>query len=1423
MPASPSSSMSSRLAVERPGVGSTTMQRGAQLSLAGDNADIVRKAVIPDALAVTMGMQLQETADMAAYQILKPLFLTDLPLPWEVQRRHHGRYDFYHPGSKEYRREHPMIGFFKDVLEFLRANATTSTPMEELLEAQVFKEASPEVVRYRLGIWEGPIEDKSSGGLMFVRQWDGIDEACVKVDQRFDDPRLEAAANLSFRLGGWLHLWRGFIGEEPFPLLEGRLAALCQQLGESVVTAPGMATTQMIAHMEQLLPRLVPPTPPPEPVRWPFTEDEKALQPLVTTILSKAYNAAISEAARRETEAAMFEGRIAGDSDRFAARVTCNMLYRASQRLVADLEHQDWAAAQFPPEEEQEAEYSDDLEEDPFDEDEEEDQTSEDDVEEVGERKIEDHPQPRTPEDEVEAEEEEDPEDVIAHVEDPEILVEETDDVRPVIETCKGFIASLETDHGSWAHERLRPWTPSSRRQSAQPCSPKALWPESPKVTTHRPRLGRKQRVWRQTGFQEGEELDEPEELEELSPTDQVARALLAHAMAGGMAPEVAVVAQALFDHAMAATSPHSEEADTLPMMTSLEERDLGPAMPQDEQRDEAEETYEDEFEEEEQDAEQLGAGKDSEELSPELTEDTQEPLLEETTEQPKSENYWPLLDMELKPELQEKVDSFSRRLAEATSIFNHCTGDDGSYDVDDFLCSVSWNWSTSEPENSDSYRTGRADLARAAIQDPLSRKFDGAEADDYEMVETGAAARPPSPKRGKMRQPWYLEDANEPPSGLAAGQPAFPLERARSSSPKLVRKSPMTAKQQAKSSRLTRRGIGKPPPKAKLEPRPRSADCYTRPRTDDLLPFRPAAAAVEAAKSTKRFLSRTCGTMQAALATFDPNGDGRFSREEWTLGLQQLDFTVNYDEQEIFTVLDRRGHHMLTLSDLLDYCSGIPIDTGMPAPGLRGTVSELFEEVIEEQLKMAVREALDEVALQGLQNPNGPTSSLPDVQGYLRQRQKRKKLQERDGQSQNQPSQAASSNRRKQNSMNSMNSTDPDDSGSEEIEPDVPQEPEDEDPSNGKAKGGAKAAAKSGPKVGRTPPGSSEAKGPKAAPKPTVRGRTPPGSSESVGRGLTPQTKPGAKGGPTPPGSSEAKAKASAKSGARGGQSPPGSSEVKEKGDKKKKKADEGDSSPGSPSRSPKRNSSKHRKDPADSATFANALGRVSVESEDINPNEEIKKAKKKIKPKAKRHSSEDGKKRVRSHSPERSYMSARNQPQPIAKFYGYSFVDREDFGKDVPDTQLLPFVPRPASEICKTYGHIFRILADPGVRRLKVEPRKRSVHVFMPSTGSSFEPERDGGGDTFDEHKEKDFGLQASKSTPDLRTTQASTTAGTTWRYASESSEVRQDRVSLPPLVQSQNQRPELPSLGGAAAIDAECRRNPAALRAEGSQGTL
>ena len=142
------------------------------------------------------------------------------------------------------------------------------------------------------------------------------------------------------------------------------------------------------------------------------------------------------------------------------------------------------------------------------------------------------------------------------------ILIQFSSNSHPILQVPFSFqMFPSDKDHGSWAHERLRPWTPSSRRgipsekrgfpmaafwgvpmvsmgdpqnvwftnvykclqwkihehpikvdelehvgtnphgleaisqafrhifcwgQSAQPCSPKALWPESPKVTTHR-------------------------------------------------------------------------------------------------------------------------------------------------------------------------------------------------------------------------------------------------------------------------------------------------------------------------------------------------------------------------------------------------------------------------------------------------------------------------------------------------------------------------------------------------------------------------------------------------------------------------------------------------------------------------------------------------------------------------------------------------------------------------------------------------------------------------------------------------------------------------------------------------------------------------------------------------------------------------
>ena len=166
---------------------------------------------------------------------------------------------------------------------------------------------------------------------------------------------------------------------------------------------------------------------------------------------------------------------------------------QSCQAIVANLEHEEWAARQFPPEEDLE-EFPEDFDDDPFeeeDEEEEEAETSEEEIEEIGERKIES-------EEELE-EEEEDPEDVVALQEDEDQEVEETDDVKPTIPKCKGFLACLETDHTAWARENMRPWTPPSRRPTVS--SPKAMWPESPKVSAlHRPRLGRQATLWARTG-----------------------------------------------------------------------------------------------------------------------------------------------------------------------------------------------------------------------------------------------------------------------------------------------------------------------------------------------------------------------------------------------------------------------------------------------------------------------------------------------------------------------------------------------------------------------------------------------------------------------------------------------------------------------------------------------------------------------------------------------------------------------------------------------------------------------------------------------------------------------------------------------------------------------------------------------------------
>merc|ERR1719382_172574 len=98
---------------------------------------------------------------------------------------------------------------------------------------------------------------------------------------------------------------------------------------------------------------------------------------------------------------------------------------------------------------------------------------------------------------------------------------------------------------------------------------------------------------------------------------------------------------------------------------------------------------------------------------------------------------------------------------------------------------------------------------------------------------------------------------------------------------------------------------------------------------------------------------------MKFALEVFDPSGDGRFDRDEWAAGLKKLGYTSHIDVQAIFTALDKRGHHVLTLSDLLDKYSGMDVFTGVPTPGFGGVASEVLHEAMTECMQSVLHEAM--------------------------------------------------------------------------------------------------------------------------------------------------------------------------------------------------------------------------------------------------------------------------------------------------------------------------------------------------------------------------------------------------------------------------------------------------------------------------------
>lgn len=74
--------------------------------------------------------------------------------------------------------------------------------------------------------------------------------------------------------------------------------------------------------------------------------------------------------------------------------------------------------------------------------------------------------------------------------------------------------------------------------------------------------------------------------------------------------------------------------------------------------------------------------------------------------------------------------------------------------------------------------------------------------------------------------------------------------------------------------------------------------------------------------------------------------------------------------------------------------------------------------------------------------------------------------------------------------------------------------------------------------------------------------------------------------------------------------------------------------------------------------------------------------------------------------------------------RYAGFRFAD--DKSRQQPSTDevsawerdnLLPWVPRPTKDICRTYAHIFHLLNDPrNVKLAQQKPPRKSVHVSVP-----------------------------------------------------------------------------------------------------------
>lgn len=935
----------------------------------------------PEEIAGVLGLNAEDRFDAVLFAILQPLLERPVPMPWKACGKSDGSTVFFHPGLQVWRRKHPLLSFFGQLLRILRKLAATGESMTDALGREIVKEASADKVQRLFGLWSS----LPQGGYTLLDEPEGDDYAGRM--ERVDDPRLEATAGIAERIHCWRHLWAGFAPEEPFPFVEDRIESLAVQLADNVVLVQGAAGGFVEQAME------VPPV-------YAMTKEERRLQPLVSSILGKAYGVALDVVGKSEWN--VIVPTPAAEAAECAEESLA--LSGASEEAMRGEQLPTPKATKGRPNPGGHAEEDDD-DEDEYSEDEYEDEyedefnSDEDQDEHENEESGDEGSEEPESEDEISSSAlTKDENEVTTEIHGPvrrpfdptnrkplqvrtnfEIKFEKRENERPAfsLDEIKPFAGLGGSEAAnSWAEENLRPPSPEHKEDDAFAKRP--FTPGRPFTPSQRGRRGFNAKIWSEeeavrtyvvkpylsdlgwrcsknilvnriqavdpaayegdehfgsgtlqlgTLRSEGDTCCPHDGASSAEPTKpNTARggggcASLGCGRSSFLQPSVQT-------SAVPTVSPSPVGSARLPMGISSKKTLLETAPTPG----------------------QMSTALPSQTVTAPGSRPTTASSSFATprsgiTEGKMARLLSPRSLHVSRTSRRAQVNSFTMMLAASGSAFDRAVNREASRP-----CTPAWTFANGEEDllmlkSRERPVTSRPVLKRA----DMPTRMPGESVDLVEDTVEGGMGLPPTPARGRVPAPHYMEGAEKPAGYVEHVEPGRRPSSADSRCPH----------QSRKLERL--RGD-----------RPDSADGRTRRPCDELLPPRASVTSDFAGQAVRRFLTRRFGTMQKAFQALDTKGKGMVSFTDFEARMRELGFTEDHSLREAFDAIDRSQHHVLLYNDLADR-RGIDVREGIPPGVCEAIGGDLFSEVVDDMIGPVISEVFREILLEELMAPKGP------------------------------------------------------------------------------------------------------------------------------------------------------------------------------------------------------------------------------------------------------------------------------------------------------------------------------------------------------------------------------------------------------------------------------------------------------------------